>query len=265
MSCDTYYSQVRFSTSHILSDSLPFDLDTSTPTPLVWAILSHNRKEVKRLLDSGANPNQLSVFETPGAVKDFPISTPLSWAASDIKESDTQVLKLLIDYGANPNLAPPAQSFMFSPLNSAIEEGHTTCVEFLLRHAANPNTFDGLGKRTSLFIAIFERGSPRRELGRMLDMANFGDSTLAYHLRVYDTIIAALLKYGASPTLADPNGSTPLHAAAEYCDSALAEELISMGASVTAKDNYGESPEDIARKNCPAVLAIIQRYKGSIK
>ncbi len=242
------------------------DYNASKPTPLVEAIISRNTNEIKRLLDGGANPNEFSSSGVSVHGKAIDIATPLSRAASDEKECDTQIIKLLIDHGGDPNLIIQGPAITFSPLNSAIERGCIANVIFLLRHGANPNAVEWIGKRTPLLLAIVFRSKLRDDRKLELDREMFGDTTQASRMRVYDSIISILLKNGASPTLADPYGTTPLHAAAEHCDSALAEELISLGASLTAKDKDGNTPEDVAKKNnCPSVLAFIQRHKNSTK
>lgn len=242
------------------------------PTPLVKAILSNNREEILSILDTGASPNQISSDTADQFGNPLQVLPPLSWAVSGLIVCDTLVLKMLIDHGADVNgldsLLASRSELPYSPINVAILHGETVATEFLLRHGANPNIFDppkvwfGL---SPLIGAIFNRDVQLGRTGQLLDQNKFGDTSSAHRMRVYDTIITYLLKYGASPSLAEPSGKTPLHAAAEYCDSALAEELIARGASIEAKDNQGNTPEDLAKKNCPAVLAVIQRHKNSTK
>ncbi len=237
------------------------------PTQLASAILSHNPRRVKELLDSGANPNQISSVGPDSHGVPINVNTPLAIAVSVRKIYDTVVLRLLLDHGADPNgwnsLLAKRSNQYFTPLVTAIGIGLTNAVEYLLRHGANPNVIDppnDWAGASPLGWAI----SDKRGLIRFafLDRWAWGDTSLAYRRRIYDTIIATLFKYGASPTLADHRGFTPLHQAAWSCDSSVAEELIARGASLTAKDKDGETPEDIARKEgCTSVLNVLLRHR----
>jgi ankyrin repeat protein len=233
---------------------------SATPTPLVRAIIDSNRDEVMRLLDSGANPNELSGNGFAVEGRTFGVNTPLGWAVSMGVKCDTQIVRLLIDHGGDPNLAVAVTPFYLGanllPLNSAVAEGRTDVLEFLLHHGADPNSSEALD------LAISCRDNQIEKVTAHLDLERFGDSSRTHRWRVYDSIINLLLKYGASPTLADGKGWNPLHRAAMFCDSALAEKFIALGTPLNAKDSEGETPEDIAREDsCASVLAVFQRHK----
>jgi len=235
------------------------------PTPLVGAILNHNLSDVKRLLDSGADPNQLSGDGEDYHGEPFEIAPPLTWTAEDLKSCDTQILRLLIEHGANPNLPVLLGSRASNSLNTAISHGRTAAVNFLLQHGAKPDLFDppkSWNGRTSLFMATMLRGQPSYKLFSRIDSEVYGDTSWAHRQKIYDTIINLLLVYGASPTLADPSSTTPLHAAASYCDSSLAVYLIAHGASLVARDWEGDTPQNIAEKlGCVSVLSAIRRFE----
>ncbi len=236
---------------------------SATPTPLVRAILDSNRAEVKRLLDSGANPNEISGIGVELMGRADGVNTPIALASGFGDKGDTEILQLLLNHGADINLSPPAyyETFgAFLPIEYAIVDGQTSVVKFLLRHGANPNLESTL--IPSLDIAIVDRDAQIEKLSVHEDQRRFGDTSRIHRWHVYDTIIDLLLNYGASPTLADRRGWNPLHKAAMYCDSGLAEKFIALGVPLDAKDSSGETPEDLAREaNCPSVLAVIQRRK----
>ena len=63
------------------------------------------------------------------------------------------------------------------------------------------------------------------------------------------SLVSGLLAFGA-----DPDGSTPLHRAAQQDDVALADKLIAAGANVKAANRYDITPLSLAATNGDAVL-----------
>lgn len=92
---------------------------------LITAIVRHDTKEVERLLENGADPN-----ETTGI-------TALSRAAS---EGFSDITELLINFNANVNLA----GLMLTPLILAAAKNHSKVAKILLKAGAtlNENTFE---------------------------------------------------------------------------------------------------------------------------
>jgi len=250
---------------------------SSTPTPLALAIFDHNLMKVAQLLDSGADPNQLSSFG--GTDVAVIVDYPLVWAARDTNAS--AIMSVLLDHGANPYLGVPLSAGVgYNALNGAIFSGRVESVKFLLQHGVSPDSIDqsySSYERTPLLAAIVERAKFRwfesdkvfsrdsinvmKRFESQVNKMDFGDTSSIHRFAVYDTIIGLLLKYGASISKPDVRGETPLHTAADYCDSEWAEKLINLGASLTAKDRDSNTPEEIAEKNnCTSVIAAIRRH-----
>jgi hypothetical protein len=131
--------------------------DFTPPTPLLGAIMRQDVAEVKRLLDSGADPNQgrffggttplllaiaqhqhevaLQLLEKgadPKAV-DAGGSTALMWA-STTETGELSIVKELLRRGADPNLPNKSGE---TALMWALKRGYTPVVETLKQHGAS--------------------------------------------------------------------------------------------------------------------------------
>lgn len=58
--------------------------------------------------------------------------------------------------------------------------------------------------------------------------------------------VSAFLLEGASPSVADQNGNTPLHLAAKQAFSQCAKELLKWGADASKENNNLETPLEIS-------------------
>ena len=96
--------------------------------------------EVRRLLESGANPN----IKDPSYDEDA--WTPLLYASS---YGFYEIANLLLDYEADPNIP---DDWGQTPLMWASYKGHEEIVRLLLESGADPNVIDHYG-RTSLMVA----------------------------------------------------------------------------------------------------------------
>lgn len=110
----------------------------------------------------------------------------------------------------------------FTPLHLAGAFRHLDCAALLIRNGADLNV---IGR------SQFAKNSP-------LGAAAFGGDAV---------IVEILLGAGADPNIADAEGFTPLHVAADSGNSAVAEALLKFGANREAKAN-GLTPAEIAEK-----------------
>lgn len=138
------------------------------------------------------------------------------------------LLKDLLEYGANPNLAGTNGSV----LCSAIVEKCLKNVELLLKYGANPNLRNtGFFKQLPLEVAINARNIKKTDV----------------------KIIKQLLAYGADPNEIDKYGNTMLINILKMDDNDFKESLVSIllyyNANPLLLNNNGENAIGIAYKN----------------
>lgn len=105
------------------------------PIPeLFQAVMLHDADRVKTLLSRGANPNE---------------KTPYGWAAiHEAMNCDLTICRLLLDYGADPNLrvSEKQHSSNWTALFFAAYYGRDDLVIELLHHGAHIDVKDSLGR-----------------------------------------------------------------------------------------------------------------------
>lgn len=186
-------------------------------TPLLEAIDKDNVDSVKLLVSKGA---KLTVLDKRGY-------SALNMAARKGYPEGEQMVKLLLEAGADPNLA---NSDGWTPLLSAETfeyrepwgvSSHAITKE-LLKRGADPNARTRNGT-TALIAAAGHRGP---------DDASF---------------LLELLEAGAHVNATDKDGQTALMAAAEMGHVSKVTLLIERGANFRAKDKTGKTALDYAR------------------
>lgn len=205
--------------------------DAAGRTPLMVAADVANSKLIPDLLAAGAEVN----------ATDFRGNTALMYAQtvagansgfmqySGLRRPDVEISRLLIEAGADVNHRNDAG---VTPLMLAHRSAPH--VELLLAAGADVNALDARG---------------RTALHRMLDRY------------LMTPALAALLDAGADIEARDADGLTPLMIAAAQSDPPAAQELLKRGADVNARDNQGRSALDHARVK--SVVELLRRYVKS--
>ncbi|KAJ9614643.1 hypothetical protein H2200_002780 [Cladophialophora chaetospira] len=265
---DTYLSGVSdigsAAISRLVDDLIPLLLGlqphAGTGLVLTAAIASGARYEtVKVLLEAGASTNECCPYSSAREL--FPIDVmerpecPLSAA---IDRGDSDMLRLLLKNGANPNVPITIRNetimhhwgeYLFkSPLVLAAESGSLDLVEILLRYGADPNwsTIDILRQpeKKKLTAKVLSRRAVR--VKNMVQILVFFPLQAAASL-TSPKIAEALLDHGATanpgqvdlllgsnalrnPMIADDFGITPIEGAVLSGSHELVKRLISAGA-----------------------------------
>jgi ankyrin repeat protein len=188
--------------------------------------------------------------------------TPL-WIAS--ANGRLPVVKVLLDYGADPNKARNDDGFLL-PLYVASWKGYNLVVEALLEKGADPNkarTGDG---RTPLY-----RASEKGYLDIVEALLNHGAAVnvrdrwgetplIAATDRGHHPVVEALLQHGAAVDLAQTHkGLTPLIIATMIGNLDIVKALLNHGADPNKTNNVGRTPLYYAclNDNHPVVEALL--------
>jgi ankyrin repeat protein len=208
-------------------------------TPLYLAAQNGNAPMIRRLLDAGANANQIDA--TTG-------ETILMVAT---RSGDAESVRTLLQAGANPNATEP--QLQVTPLMLAAESGHTGAVRALLDQEADVHARTRTGAtpaprlpcvdRTgcgSHGVGIIRGGLPERGSRAPIPGAM---TPLMYAAREGHIDVARLLiDKGAKVNEVDKNDIGPLLMAISNNHIDMARFLIDKGADIHAADWYGRTP-----------------------
>lgn len=236
--------------------------DIENVTPLNLAIMNLRFDTAKYLIEAGANVNKWSLRGENPVYSAVDMNTLPHGGYPDrptLDEHDAlDVLALLLDAGANPNLqmklrptyrhlkddrgADRMLDIGATPLLRAAKGHDIAAIELLVKHGALlelPNR-DGT---TPLMAAAGLSAS---------DIDTRGDYTPAIADINAARTIEALVAAGANLDASDNSGRTALHGAATWGWNATVQTLVDAGANLTAKDNGDRSPLDYALGNTSA-------------
>lgn len=124
----------------------PNNMDMAGRTTVLHAVDSHDINSLRAILEAGGNPN-------PTYPKGMFRSSPLT--AAGFAGMPT-LLKLLLDFEANPNACNPEG---LTALHSVARTHNTECAVLLLEYGADINAMSSNG-RTPLTIAIIHNNHP---------------------------------------------------------------------------------------------------------
>jgi ankyrin len=235
------------------------DLNLTDPegcTPLLLSILNANFDVAAYLVHKGANVNKWDWYGQTPLYAAVDLNTVPHGGRPDRpsldETSSLEVVKMLLDAGANPNaqlkLAQPYRAvgpdrgadgmitIGTTPLIRAAKAFDVAAIKLLLERGALPNLPNNSGY-TPVMAAAGLGSRDHDTRGRFLTEDVPGRSIEA---------LDALLKGGGEINATDGRGQTPLHGAAFWGWTPVVQFLADHGAKLDAKDNQGKTPLDSA-------------------
>ena len=235
------------------------NLDMPDPegiTPLIMAITNLHFDIAAAMIRAGANPDRWDLWGRSPLYCAVDMNTLPHGGRADLPSTDDttalQVIEMLLDKGANPNLQlklfPPYRNvgadrgvdgmltIGVTPLVRAAKGLDAPAIRLLVAHGANL-TLTGARGITPIMAAA--------------GMGSVDADTRGYYTsedtaqRSRDSI-EALVNAGADVNSAAPNGQTPLHATAFWGWNAAVQFLVDHGAKVDVRDKQGKSVVDSA-------------------
>ena len=185
----------------------------STSRELKRACCAGDLNEVRRLLDSGADPNSCD---------DHGSGTLLTF--------HVPILECLLSHGANPNLQTNENGS--SVLAGLAYINQLECVRMLLQHGADPNRGRAESGETPLHHALAKTDSDRGPLVTLLL-----DHGADPNSRTKNGILSYNFWRDARTRC-----ETPLHRAAAYASAEVIRSLLLAGADLTIVDVNGDTP-----------------------
>lgn len=259
---------------------LNLPVDEKGNTQLTHAVLDGNIKQIKTLLEEGADPNI-------GSSKLH--ITPLHWACQ-LERPD--IVSLLLKYKANPNVQ---DMYWKTPLHYAVEGKNLKVIELLLKDWADPEIEDKKGKTpydlaktkqqrdlidtiyygyTKLHNAVRENDFD--EVNKILQEKKININAQTYrkatplHIAVdsnFRKIVEILLQYGADPNVVNASGYTPYQLAIASGMSKLFERympaelkfniVVPKSALVVFEHRDGVIADDVYKALSSRVIAIV--------
>lgn len=203
------------------------------PSPLYVAVRRKHEDVIKTLIDNGA---------TFGMDKDGGVYYLNAAVYSGIEA----IVKIFLEKGAD--VEPKAMSEnAYTPLITAVEEGHVHIVRLLLDKGINIEAKSILGE-TSLFIAASTGHEGIVQLllehGANIEAENQDQDTplLKAVSQNYERIVQQLLEQGANTECKDGFGNMPLLLAIEEYRISIIRLLLEKGADTEAKSTFGVTP-----------------------
>lgn len=207
---------------------------------LLWSLDTGMEDCVKYCLERGADPNL-----DGGGI------TPLYYVVFHNEPRSKEMIKILLDYGADINIEGIDG---YTPLHLALSqsEGKEMC-KFILKQEPDLHSINGING-TPLYHYLYQRHLDLEILQDLLDRGsdpNFLDEEKHNSLHIYalysrhegtTAVIETLIKHGAYVNHKNFGGNTPLHYAALTNSEEVVKSLLENGADVTMKNNDGCTP-----------------------
>lgn len=228
--------------------------DPDGVTPLLLAILNLSFDTAKLLIQHGADIDHWDTWGRAPLYAAVDMNTLPTGGRADRpsldRTSGIEIIKTLLDAGANPNLQlklfPPYRSLRddrgadgllsigATPLLRAAKAGDLEAMKLLLAHGANVELPTATG--ITPLMAAAGNGSINLDTRGRYKSEQQADE--AIHL---------LLAAGAQVNARDRNGQTALHGAASWGWNAVVRTLADSHVDLRIKDAQGRTAEDVAR------------------
>jgi ankyrin repeat protein len=230
--------------------------DPEGVTPLIMAITNMRFDTAAYQISPGANVNKWDWWGRSALYCAVDVNTIPRGGRPDRpsldETSSLQIIELLLERGANPNLQlkllPPFRNIGAdrgvdqmltigaTPLLRAAKALDAPAIGLLLEHGALPNLPNIRG--TTPVMAAAGLGSVDADTRGVFTTEDTPQRSVAS--------LDLLLKAGGDINLADARGQTPLHGAAFWGWNAAVQFLVDHGARLDAKDSRGMTPIDSA-------------------
>jgi ankyrin repeat protein len=222
-------------------------------TPLVMSILNAQFDTAAVLIKAGADVNTWDMWGRAALYSAVDYNTTPRGGRPDRPSADQttalQVIAMLLKHGANPDmqlkLFPPYRSLGqdrggdamltvgTTPLIRAAKAGDSASIQLLLAAGARPDLANSLG------------------ITPLMAAAGIGSTTIDIRARFRNEqkcIAAAklLLDHGVDVNATNGNGQTALYGAAQSGWNNFVQLLADHGATITLKDRFGSTPLDVA-------------------
>ncbi|WP_245970094.1 ankyrin repeat domain-containing protein [Wolbachia endosymbiont of Bemisia tabaci] len=213
-------------------------------TALHWAVEDRNTKVVRKLIEKGANVNQLD-------------SSQRTTLYQPAVNGDIEITKILIMNKVNPNVE---DLMNLTALYEAARNGHKEVVRFLMNNGADIRK-NGALKFTPLHIAVanVDRAMVNciikndKNINKNIEIVDVLGWTPLYwaaasnNISILEVLLQTILRCRASVDIEDKLiGRSPLHIAATNGNVEAVELLINYGAEVNYKDAWGWTPFNCA-------------------
>ena len=223
------------------------------------SVAEGNYNEVEAVLQMGANVNKVIFSTNEGEM------TPLHMA---VKVGRKEIVKLLLQNGANPNLDEEGAIGFDSPFHSAIQRKKNEIALLLMDYGANINR-KYVWERAPLRSAIEENNVQMTkaliENGAIVDEEWLEPIDDAIELGAKEDILEMLIGSGADMNRKTPGPSivdTPLHLAVRYKNGDGIKTLLKYGADPNLL-NIEEDDQYV--RLTPAELALESKFTDIVK
>ena len=228
--------------------------DPDNVSPLLLATLNFNFDIAALLVKQGANVNKWDTWGRSPIYAAVDMNTLPTGGRADRpsldKTTGLDLIRILLDAGANPNLQlklfPPYRSLRddrgadtllsvgTTPLIRAAKAGDIEAMKLLIAHGANVDLPTATGI-TPLMAAAGNGSANLDTRGRYKTEAQAIEA------------VELLVKSGANVNARDRGGQTALHGAASWGWNGLVKSLAASNVDLTAQDSQGRTAADIAK------------------